>query len=178
MEIKTKRLTLIPCNKEILEAMLIGNEAVAKLLNIEAPELWTEFGDGPIQWALTKTEDESENNWIAYLPILNAKNMLIGTCGFKGKPTVDGVIEIGYEVIASKRNRGFAKEIANALVNYGFQDSRVKIVRAHTLPVENASVKVLQYCGLRFIGYDLDPEEGEVWKWELTLEEFQKNSSV
>ena len=112
------------------------------------------------------------------MPILNAKNMLIGTCGFKGKPTVDGVIEIGYEVIASKRNRGFAKEIANALVNYGFQDSRVKIVRAHTLPVENASVKVLQYCGLRFIGYDLDPEEGEVWKWELTLEEFQKNSSV
>src|SRR6266702_2366495 len=42
----------------------------------------------------------------------------------------------------------------------------VRLVRAHTLPEENASTRVLLKCGFRHLGTVVDPEDGPVWRWE------------
>ena len=44
-QIETNRLILICCNKEILETLFKGDEALAALLQINIPTKWTEFGD-------------------------------------------------------------------------------------------------------------------------------------
>jgi hypothetical protein len=40
------------------------------------------------------------------------------------------------------------------------------LVIAHTLPVENASCKVLRRCGYQPIGEVIDREDGLVWRWQ------------
>lgn len=49
------------------------------------------------------------------------------------------------------------------------ESSGIKI-KAHTLPSENPSVKVLHKCGFQFISEVIDPEDGLIWKWELRRE--------
>ena len=91
----------------------------------------------------------------------------IGTCGFKGPPDSDGVVEIAYAVSTDHQGRGFATEAAAALVTFALGDDRVRVVRAHTLPEENASTHVLLKNGFRKVGEVVDPEDGLVWRWEL-----------
>ena len=77
------------------------------------------------------------------------------------------MVEIGYEVAESYQNQGLATEMAQALIDHAFQDERVQVVQAHTLAEENASVKVLRRCGMQFMETGFDPDEGEVWRWEV-----------
>jgi len=94
----------------------------------------------------------------------------IGNCGFKGPPAADGSVEIAYGVEPGHRGKGYATEAAGALVSYAFGDSRVRVVRAHTLPGPNASTRVLTKCGFRCLGEVMDPEDGLVWRWERQQE--------
>ena len=61
---------------------------------------------------------------------------------------------------------GYATEAAQAMVDYAFQNERVLLVRAHTLPESNASTRVLTKCGFRRVGQVVDPDDGPVWRWE------------
>ena len=90
----------------------------------------------------------------------------LGSCGFKGPPDADGMVEIAYGVAPERQSNGYATEAAEALVAYAFADSVVRLVRAHTLPEANASTRVLTKCGFRRIGEVVDPDDGLVWRWE------------
>ena len=93
-------------------------------------------------------------------------NVRVGTGGFKGPPDADGMVEIAYGVAPEHQGRGYATEAAEALVAYAFGNGQVRVVRAHTLPENDASKRVLEKCGFRFIGEVDDPEDGLVWRWE------------
>ena len=45
----------------------------------------------------------------------------------------------------------------------------MRLVRAHTLPHENASTRVLTKCKFSCVGEVMGPEDGLVWRWELRL---------
>ena len=100
--------------------------------------------------------------------LLAAENLVIGSCGFKGPPGTDGIVEIGYGLAPGYRGRGFATEAAQALVTYALDCERVRTIRAHTLPEPNASARVLAKCGFRRFGEVTDPKDGLVWRWEYT----------
>jgi ribosomal-protein-alanine N-acetyltransferase len=95
----------------------------------------------------------------------------VGSCGFKGPPAADGVVEIAYGVDPDHQGKGYATEAAEALVVFAFGRSAVRVVRAHTLPQANASTRVLTKCGFRFIGEVIDPDDGRVWRWEKHQQE-------
>jgi ribosomal-protein-alanine N-acetyltransferase len=94
----------------------------------------------------------------------------VGSCGFKGPPDADGVVEIAYAVDDAHQGRGFATEAAQALAEFAFRHSAVRIVRAHTLASANASTRVLEKCGFTYVGEVVDPEDGPVWRWERRRE--------
>jgi RimJ/RimL family protein N-acetyltransferase len=96
---------------------------------------------------------------------------VIGSCGYKGPPDPDGVVEISYGTDPDYRGKGYATEAAQALVRYAFGNSRVRVVRAHTIEKANASTRVLQKCGFRYISEVIDPEDGLVWRWEKHRDE-------
>jgi ribosomal-protein-alanine N-acetyltransferase len=168
MSIETRNMKLIPCDTVVLKAAIEGNDVFAKTINASIPDNWTEFGTDALQYSLDRlSEYPEEEGWWTYFPIHKHDNMLVGSGGFKGKPTSDGVVEIGYEIAPEFRNRGLATEMAMALVEKAFRDARVKSIIAHTLGQENPSTKVLMKCGfVKTEAFD-DPDHGAIWKWEM-----------
>src|SRR5215212_4915305 len=117
MIIETKNLKLIPCDTEILKSAIEGNEILAKKINVIVQDNWTEFGVAALQYSLDKlTKSEEEKNWWTYFPVHKQDNKLIGSCGYKGRPTTDGTVELGYEITPDYRNRGIATEMTKGLI--------------------------------------------------------------
>src|SRR2546423_6367378 len=86
--------------------------------------------------------------WIHGFAVLERKTSIrVGSCGFKGPPTPEGMVELAYGIEAEHQGKGYATEAAAALVEFAFADQRVRIVRAHTLLEGNASIRVLTKCG-------------------------------
>ena len=111
------------------------------------------------------TKSEEEKGWWSYFPIYKPENKLIGSGGYKGKPTTEGVVEIGYEIAPAFRNRGLATEMAKGLIENALKDKRVQTIIAHTLAEDNPSTKVLQKCGFEKVQEINDPEDGLIWKY-------------
>jgi RimJ/RimL family protein N-acetyltransferase len=94
-------------------------------------------------------------------------NALIGMGGFPAPPDANGIVEIAYGIAPSYQGRGYATEVANALIRFASNDPRVKTIRAHTLAETNASTRVLEKCGFKRISETVDPENGlKVWRWK------------
>lgn len=168
MLIETLNLKLIPCDTEILNSAIKGNEFIAQKLNVTVQDNWTEFGIDPLQYSLDKlSESEDEKGWLAYFPIHKQENKLIGNCGYKGKPTTEGTVELGYEIAPTYRNRGLASEIAEGLIKNAFKDQRVKSIIAHTLREESPSTMILKKFGFDRVQEINDPDDGLIWRWEL-----------
>ncbi len=166
--IQTARLNLIPADLALMEAVLAGNATLSRVLGVNVPRKWTENADAfPFFVGLLK-KDPALERWGAHLIIHRAENLLIGSAGFKGGPTPEGTVEIGYEIKASHREKGLATEAARGLVDFAFAAPAVSLVRAHTIAAENASTSVLQKLGFQSLGTVEDPEDGTVWRWELT----------
>ena len=96
-----------------------------------------------------------------------ATGTVVGSCGYKGPPDPEGVVEIAYGVDPSFQGRGYARESAAALVEFALGTSGVRVVRAHTRPENGASARVLEACGFARVGEVTDPEDGRVWRWDL-----------
>ena len=102
--------------------------------------------------------------------VRRAGDIVVGSCGFKGPPAADGMVEIAYGVAPEHQGKGYATEAAQALVAFAYSSGRVRMVRAHTFSEANASARVLTKCGFQHLGEVIDPEDGLVWRWERCQE--------
>ena len=91
----------------------------------------------------------------------------VGSCGYKGPPDADGIIEIAYGVAPAHQRRGYAREAARALSDFALGPGGAVCVRAHTRRDHAASERVLLACGFTCVGEVIDPEDGAVNRWEL-----------
>jgi RimJ/RimL family protein N-acetyltransferase len=166
--IETKRLRLIACSADILEAIFEGDEKLSYVLKVNVPDKWSEFGDPAFRFTYNKLKITGDDFiWWSYLIIHKDDNTLIGSGGYKGEPNNNGMIEIGYEIKQDYRGKGLATEVAVALIDHAFKDERVKIAQAHTLPQNSPSVSVLKKCGMIFIKEVNDAEDGLIWQWQM-----------
>ena len=159
MEIQTENLRLVLQSPEetlaAIEALSPADRAhvsadwLARVRALTGPEPWT----------------------LSFAMVHRVSAAVIGSCGYKGPPDPGGVVEISYGTDSEHQRKGYATEAARALVAYAFGDSRVRVVRAHTVAKANASTRVLTKCGFRHIGEVIDPEDGLVWRWEKHREE-------
>jgi [ribosomal protein S5]-alanine N-acetyltransferase len=148
---------------------------------IEAPESFESVSGLPAAVGLRDffVSDDVDPAWIARLQSVGApkpwslgfavidKNSqsIVGSGGFKGPADEDGIVEIAYGIVSAFEGRGYATEVAKALTTYCFENG-VRRVRAHTLPVTNASNHILTKCGFHFVGEVVDPHDGLIWRWE------------
>jgi [ribosomal protein S5]-alanine N-acetyltransferase len=107
--------------------------------------------------------------WCGYLAMSDETHMFIGTCGFKGAPNGNGAVEIAYFTFPDNERRGYATQMAHALTDVARRSGVVRKVIAHTQPQDGASMRILQKLGMSHCGEFNDPEEGLVWRWELSL---------
>ena len=83
----------------------------------------------------------------AYVLVLRASGLVVGTAGFFGPPGAEGRVEIGYGLVPEVRGRGLPTEVVDALVSLARQDPRVGVVVASTDPDNLASQRVLDKSG-------------------------------
>ncbi len=100
--------------------------------------------------------------WVGYFVI--RENQVVGSCGYKGEPK-DGKVEIAYWTFAEHEGQGISSYSCKELIKISQQfDSSIQII-ATTSPENNASTKILQNNGFRFVGIVQDHEIGDAWLW-------------
>lgn len=166
--ILTARLVLVPCDTQLIDLALQGDEALAQSLGMKVEPDWSEYGTAPLVFTRQQIEMHPEHyRWWTYLFVHRNENALIGMGGFKGAPDAAGMVEIGYNTAPARRLQGYATEAAAALMRHAFSFPEVKKVQAHTLAVKNESNHILEKIGMQFEAEIPDAELGSIWKWEM-----------
>ncbi len=173
--IETQRLQLIPCELSHFEAILNDEQKLASLLQVSLAEDWLGF-DAAIEAMAPAYEHQKAHpeifGWWTYLFVHKPDRTLIGLGGYKG-PVQKGVVEIGYEIAPAYRRQGLALEAAHGMTRNAFANPEVESVDAHTLPDRNASTRVLEKLGMKFVETVHDPQDGEIWRWSVMREDYQ-----
>ncbi|MCW5923388.1 MAG: GNAT family N-acetyltransferase [Saprospiraceae bacterium] len=164
----TERLFLIPTSLPMLEAIADENWPVLSSLlgGVDIADQWTHFPEALVWMRDFAREHPADMTWWNYLIVHRHDVRLIGTCGFKGPPGPDGLVEIGYEIADAYQGRGFATEAARRLTEHALTHDAVIAITAHTLAEENASCTVLRKLGFAFAGEHVDIEDGKIWAWK------------
>ncbi|MBT2530468.1 GNAT family N-acetyltransferase [Streptomyces sp. ISL-99] len=138
-DVVTKRLVLRPWTR---------SEATAVLDGTRPPHWADDFpaeGDRVVAGLFDQYPD-----WLgAYghrLVIERDSGLVVGSIGLFWPPT-EGVLEIGYGIVASRRGRGYAPEAAQALADFALTAPEVHTVSADVELSNPASVRVLEKAG-------------------------------
>jgi [ribosomal protein S5]-alanine N-acetyltransferase len=170
--LETPHLHLVPWSPPLLATLIEQPTRFEALAGVPAAPGLREFfvsGDVSPEWLGRLKTASSADPWRhGFFVVEREHRAVIGTAGFKGPPDADGMVEIAYGIVPGSENRGYATEAAMALVRFALATKDVTLVRAHTLPEANASTRVLAKCGFRHTEDVIDPEDGPVWRWELT----------
>ncbi|UTR12599.1 GNAT family N-acetyltransferase [Evansella sp. LMS18] len=144
MELLTQRLRLIPCTEETVAA--------------------AEYETGPhIKMHLKELKENPElKGWGVWYVIDSETDSIIGDIGFKGKPTPEKTVEVGYGILPSAQNRGYATEAMGELIRWAFTSPEVDKVTAECLDDNFPSIKVLEKLKMVRTGI-----EDNMLKWEL-----------
>ncbi|HVG21984.1 MAG TPA: GNAT family N-acetyltransferase [Blastocatellia bacterium] len=174
MTIETKHLRLTPYSPEHLLALIEGEELFEECFGLRAADGLRAFllsDEVSPAWLAQLRASASADPWVHGFAVVHPESRsVIGSVGFKGPPDENGMVEIAYGIVPAFQNRGYATEAAEAAVGFAFDSENVRLVRAHTLPTPNASTRVLARCGFDYKGEVVDPEDGQVWRWELSRE--------
>lgn len=169
MTIETEQLFLIAADAQSLQCAINGEQALSAFLKMGITPGWQSFGTQVFQFTLQQLQNgQTGHGWWMYFTLHKKDRQLIGNGGYKGSPTKEGTVEIGYEIAPTYRNQGLATEMAQGLIGNAFRHPIVKTVLAHTLAEENPSTRILQKCGFNKLGELNDPWDGLIWKWALT----------
>jgi len=146
LNIKTKRLTLVPCTEDFLLSISDKYE-IGPHIEFHIEEL---------------KKDATMLGWGPWFVIDNESDSVIGDIGFKGKPQADKIVEVGYGIISSECGKGYATEAVNEIVNWAFASQKVDSVSAECLDDNYASIKVLKKLGMQEV-----EKEDNMIKWKL-----------
>ncbi len=126
-----------------------------------------------LEFTLDRLEEGPEQAgwWLQFVLLKSgeARRTLIGSAGYKGPPTPDGTVEVGYGIVSDHRRQGYASEVVRGLTTRAFVVPTVRRVIAETLPDLTGSIGVLKKCGFQQMGEGTEPG---VTRFELTRDRY------
>ena len=134
MTIQTNRLTIVPYTTEWATLVL-------KQCYENGPELENHL--------IELAETPALLLWGSWLVISQADGNIIGDIGFKGRPSANKDVEIGYGLLERYQNNGYATEAVGALVDWALSRPDVATVFAETTATNRASIRVLEKIGFQ-----------------------------
>ena len=123
-----------------------------------------------LKFAIDKLIEDAINSFWWSPRLILVEQKIVGTIGFKGIPKLenDYLIEIGYGIVPSEQNKGFATEAVKLILKEAFSISKIQTVVACTRPFNQPSQRVLEKNGFVKEKSKIDLEDGEIWVWEKT----------
>lgn len=172
-------IELQPYAPRDLLALIEGRDAFERSFSRPAADGLRSFyvsGEISDKWLDQLRRSLQPDPWtLGFAVVERASGLVIGSAGFKGAPDREGGVEAAYGIVPAFEGRGLATEALQELVYFAFNDPRVRVVRAHTLPTNNASTRVLTKNGFTKLGPVDDPEDGCVWRWERTQSQSEEH---
>jgi ribosomal-protein-alanine N-acetyltransferase len=160
--LNSRRLTLVAATTELVMADLDGRESLADMLKVQVPDNWPPdlYDLEPMKFALRQLSDPAQRGWSFWYLIYSdtdsdsgsGQALVMGICGFKGRPDPQNSVEIGYSVLQQYRNQGFASEAVERLLTWAFSHQSVTEVSAETLPHLKQSIAVMKKNGFILTG--------------------------
>jgi ribosomal-protein-alanine N-acetyltransferase len=149
--ITTKRLELIPVdNKYSKDLFLLWNDFdVIKYTNATLIKTQNECNERIRLFIDNYTDWDYPNNFLILLD-----NRAIGIAGFPVISKEKSEFGFYYQLIKSCWNKGYASEAASALIKYIYNKYKKAVIYADALPVNPASIKILQKLGFEQIKFD------------------------
>lgn len=171
MNLETQSLRLVPNSPDFFLALIDGEDKFEQTAGYRPGDGLRNFivsdDVAPEFTAALRGGGEPDPWKWGFIVVHKPTDLAIGTAGFKGPPDGNGMVEIAYGIVPSFQNRGYATIVARTLVDFACGHPAVKSIRAHTLPVRNASTRVLEKNGFIKTETVQDPDDGEVWRWQL-----------
>ncbi|MBZ5553428.1 MAG: GNAT family N-acetyltransferase [Acidobacteriia bacterium] len=172
--ISTERMDLIAATAELARTEMEGIEEFSRRLGVHVSEDWPPpLNDAQsMNWTLRYLLENPDGvGWATWYFVLRTpdprERTAIGNGGFKGKPSQDGTVEVGYSLMEPYQGRGYATEAVRGLLKWAFDHPRVNRVIAETYPELLLSIRVLEKNG--FVPTGKGSEE-RVIRFEITRE--------
>lgn len=105
---------------------------------------------------------------------LKPKNPLIGGCSFRRLSELSHVARMGWGINPDFQNCGYATEVAQPLINFGFQDLGLRVIYATCDTRNIASYKVMEKLGMQRVGIlkgdrKIDGRAFDSYRYEISL---------
>ena len=177
MELQTDRLTLVAGTSALGHAEVEDREHFATLLHAEVPSAWPpplNDVDSMIWFTQYIESNPGSDGWVKWYFLLKRQGqrpLAVGNGGFKGTADPSGTVEVGYSILEEYHGKGLAPEAIKALIRWAFTHDGVHRVIAHTFPELRPSIRVMEKCGLTYVGKGA--EEGTIM-YELPRERFSE----
>ena len=104
--------------------------------------------------------DPEEAVWVTRLVVKSETGEAVGAAGFHGKPSEDGMVEIGYGIDPPYRRQGHARAALTILLDVAAQEPRVKVVRVIVRPDNVESRGLIDQYDFVEVGRQIDEEDG------------------
>jgi [ribosomal protein S5]-alanine N-acetyltransferase len=151
--IRTTRLELIPATRQILESDTGDRTGLARLLHAGIPGAWPPplMDENVIREFIRMSSDTAGPVFAAWYWVLDdpapGSRVLIGNGGILGAENGPDTVVLGYSVLDTYQNRGYATEAVHALIPGIFTMPGVRRIIATTYPDLGASIRVLEKNG-------------------------------
>jgi RimJ/RimL family protein N-acetyltransferase len=158
--IVTRRLELVPLTPPLLRAVA-GRDLAEVERRLGAP-VGTGWEAGvPARLRLAQlAADPSQQPWLVRAIVASAPRRVVGSVGFHAPPDDDGRVEIGYDVVASERRQGFAREAITALLDWAWGTGRARTCVASVAPHNAPSLALVRSFEFRHVGQQIDAIDG------------------
>ena len=165
----TSRLQLFVLKRPFLEAFVSSRTALSRLIALSVPDEWPVASE-LIPWVLRQLDSSPQiANWLPWAIVDRQTETLVGAAGFKGAPDDCGCCEIGYSIISSFRQRGYATEAVGAILSWVRHIPHIRTIRAEALESNLGSQRVLEKHGFLLAGIYDHPEDGLTRRYELSI---------
>lgn len=161
MRIRTSRLILAPLKAQELSLLVYDLPRLERRLrcSYRAEPIEGVFRDILIQQIPKAKENGSRYIFHTFfLMIRRSDRVVVGSLDYKGEPTGDGEVEIGYGLGEGFCGNGYMREAVVALCGYAFKGLPVTAITAETEPDNEPSQRVLARCG-----FSRKPSEKGMW---------------
>jgi RimJ/RimL family protein N-acetyltransferase len=147
LPLETERLRLRPATLDDLDEWL----AISR----DAETAWWGEPSSTLHDARANLEKQLSNQgrhgFSLWAVELKHDGTLIGATGLQHLAEEDE-IEVGYRFLREHWGRGYATEAAAAAIRFGFDELGLDRIVAVTLPTNQGSRRVMEKCGLGFVG--------------------------
>src|SRR3954453_21387584 len=118
--IATSRVLFLPHTPSILGAATRGALAsVERQLDAPVGTGWEEGVPAAVRLRQLAA-DPSQQPWLVRAMVASAPRRVVGSIGFHAPPDERGRVEIGYDVVAAERRKGYAREAMHALLAWAW----------------------------------------------------------